>query len=80
MAERRSPRGRSGGPSLFAAAAPPQPLAARMRPRTLEEYVGQSHLLARGMPLPDDLVERPRTHARRERLRQRRLEQRARAA
>ncbi|HEY0210783.1 replication-associated recombination protein A [Acerihabitans sp.] len=29
-----------------------QPLAARMRPRTLEEYVGQQHLLAPGKPLP----------------------------
>lgn len=27
------------------------PLATRMRPRTLEEYVGQRHLLAEGMPL-----------------------------
>lgn len=28
-----------------------QPLAARMRPRTLEEYVGQAHLLAANKPL-----------------------------
>lgn len=28
-----------------------QPLAARMRPRTLAEYVGQSHLLGEGKPL-----------------------------
>ncbi len=28
-----------------------QPLAARMRPTTLERYIGQSHLLARGKPL-----------------------------
>jgi putative ATPase len=55
MAERRGPRSRSGGPSLFAAAAPPQPLAARMRPRTLEEYVGQQHLLAPGMPLRESI-------------------------
>jgi putative ATPase len=27
------------------------PLAARMRPRTLDEYVGQRHLLAEGLPL-----------------------------
>jgi putative ATPase len=27
------------------------PLAERMRPRTLEEYVGQEHLLAPGKPL-----------------------------
>jgi putative ATPase len=32
-------------PSLFA---PPQPLAARMRPRTLSEFVGQQHLVGPG--------------------------------
>ena len=44
--------------SLFAApplpqgATPPNaPLAERMRPRTLEEFVGQEHLLSRGKPL-----------------------------
>jgi putative ATPase len=31
--------------------APNAPLAARFRPRTLEEYVGQGHLLAPGKPL-----------------------------
>ena len=51
MAERRGSR----GPSLFAAAAPPQPLAARMRPRTLDEYAGQRHLLAPGKPLRDSI-------------------------
>jgi putative ATPase len=54
MAERRGPRGRQG-PSLFAASAPPQPLAARMRPRSLEEYAGQAHLLAPGMPLRESI-------------------------
>ncbi|BCW95202.1 MAG: replication-associated recombination protein A [Fimbriimonadales bacterium] len=29
----------------------PLPLATRMRPRTLEEYVGQGHLLSEGMPI-----------------------------
>ncbi|MCT8343946.1 replication-associated recombination protein A [Photorhabdus kleinii] len=29
-----------------------QPLAARMRPMTLEQYIGQRHLLAEGKPLP----------------------------
>ncbi|CCW29527.1 replication-associated recombination protein A [Xenorhabdus nematophila] len=29
-----------------------QPLAARMRPITLDNYIGQSHLLAEGKPLP----------------------------
>lgn len=37
-------------PSLFA---PPEPLAARLRPRTLEEFVGQENLLAPGKPLGD---------------------------
>ena len=55
MADRRPGRGRSAGPSLFAAAAPPQPLAARMRPRALDEYAGQAHLLAAGMPLRESI-------------------------
>ncbi|HEU4570415.1 MAG TPA: replication-associated recombination protein A [Gemmatimonadales bacterium] len=37
-------------PSLFST---PEPLAARMRPRTLEEYAGQEHLLAPGKALGD---------------------------
>ncbi|MGE0354725.1 MAG: replication-associated recombination protein A, partial [Gemmatimonadales bacterium] len=37
-------------PSLFA---PADPLAARIRPRTLDEFVGQEHLLAPGRPLGD---------------------------
>lgn len=37
-------------PSLFA---PPGPLAARLRPRTLEEVAGQAHLLAPGRALGD---------------------------
>jgi len=32
-------------------AGPPRPLADRMRPATLEEFVGQQHLLASGKPL-----------------------------
>lgn len=36
-------------PSNFA------PLAARMRPKSLEDYVGQSHLLAQGCPLGEAL-------------------------
>jgi putative ATPase len=28
-----------------------QPLAARMRPRTINEFIGQSHLLGQGKPL-----------------------------
>jgi putative ATPase len=47
-------RKRSSAPSetLFAATREAsQPLAARMRPRTLDEFVGQEHLLAPGKPL-----------------------------
>ncbi len=40
----------SSEPSLFAL---PEPLAARLRPRTLDEVVGQEHLLASGKPLGD---------------------------
>lgn len=36
---------------LGAKAGPPPPLADRMRPRTLDEYVGQTHLLGPGRPL-----------------------------
>jgi len=35
------------------------PLAARLRPRTLDEIVGQSHLLAAGQPLRE-LIEADR--------------------
>ncbi|MGI8547621.1 MAG: replication-associated recombination protein A [Gemmatimonadaceae bacterium] len=38
-------------PSLFNPPSSAQPLAARMRPRTLDEFVGQEHLLAEGKPL-----------------------------
>ena len=31
--------------------APPKPLADRMRPKTMEEFVGQSELLGKGRPL-----------------------------
>src|SRR3954452_18076935 len=43
-------RGERGTGSLFERTMP-QPLAARMRPRTLDEIVGQRHLLAPGKPL-----------------------------
>src|SRR5438874_5712995 len=38
-------------PAGFAAPGPDSPLAVRMRPRTLDELVGQDHLLAPGAPL-----------------------------
>jgi putative ATPase len=37
-------------PGLFTASAP-EPLASRLRPRSLDEFVGQEHLLAPGKPL-----------------------------
>src|SRR6185437_12880580 len=36
---------------LFADAAPAAPLAERLRPRTVEQVIGQRHLLAPGKPL-----------------------------
>jgi putative ATPase len=41
----------SGGTGSLFESPTSQPLAARMRPRTLDEIVGQSHLLAPGKPL-----------------------------
>jgi putative ATPase len=38
-------------PSLFSGSASAEPLAARMRPRTLEEFLGQEHLLGPGKAL-----------------------------
>jgi putative ATPase len=38
-------------PSLFPGARRAEPLASRMRPRTLDEFVGQLHLLGPGKPL-----------------------------
>ena len=40
-----------GAPSGFPVPGPDAPLAVRMRPRTLDELVGQQHLLAPGAPL-----------------------------
>jgi putative ATPase len=46
------PRRPASQPTLFKEAADrAQPLASRMRPVTLDEFVGQEHLLARGKPL-----------------------------
>src|SRR5215208_1971772 len=42
-------------PSLFTPPKSAQPLAARMRPRTLDEVVGQQHLLGQGKPLRDSI-------------------------
>lgn len=58
MAERRKKTGEqtgvSGTSSLFEHRLP-QPLAARMRPRTLDEIVGQQHLLGPGKPLRESI-------------------------
>ncbi len=43
--------GTLGGMSSHAPSAPREPLAERMRPRTLEEFVGQSHILGPDKPL-----------------------------
>src|SRR2546421_2311633 len=51
MPERRSRRGRDDENESLFASRTPDPLAARMRPRTLDEFVGQRHLLAPGKPL-----------------------------
>ena len=40
---------------LFRSEPVAQPLAARLRPANLDEYVGQEHLLARGKPLREAL-------------------------
>lgn len=45
---------KGAGASLFAARVP-EPLASRLRPRTLDEYIGQHHLLGPGMPLRETL-------------------------
>jgi putative ATPase len=47
------PAKRPRDPSLFSPPASAQPLAARMRPRTLEEFAGQAHLVGPGKPLRD---------------------------
>ena len=44
-------RGTVEGASLFPGAREAEPLANRMRPRTLDEFVGQEHLLGPGKPL-----------------------------
>ena len=50
---RRPPASREA--SLFTPPQSSQPLAARMRPRDLDEVVGQQHLIAPGKPLRDSI-------------------------
>ena len=56
MSRSRAPAGerREHSPSLFATRVN-EPLASRFRPRTLDEYIGQHHLLGPGMPLRETL-------------------------
>jgi len=51
MEKMPKPHRRKSEPSLFAPPSSAQPLAARMRPRSLDEFVGQEHLLAAGKAL-----------------------------
>jgi len=51
MKKMPKPHRRKSEPSLFAPPSSAQPLAARMRPRSLDEFVGQEHLLAAGKAL-----------------------------
>ncbi len=46
---------RDTSPNLFTSTAQNQPLAARMRPRSLDEVVGQQHLLAPGKALRNSI-------------------------
>src|SRR5918992_2769969 len=53
MPKRRSSRDDADAATLFSSGRAGEPLASRMRPRSLEEFVGQEHLLAPGKPLRD---------------------------
>ncbi|MPZ19668.1 MAG: AAA family ATPase [Luteitalea sp.] len=53
---RGSPLFPDEGPPVEASARAPAPLAERMRPRTLDEVVGQEHLLAPGTPLREAIL------------------------
>jgi putative ATPase len=55
MPHPRPSRSRTANPSLFAGAGSTLPLAARMRPRSLDEFAGQEHLLAPGLPLRESI-------------------------
>src|SRR5215208_6342487 len=55
MPSKRPARKAPPGASFFAPPPSAQPLAARMRPRTLDEFVGQRHLLEPGMPLRESI-------------------------
>ena len=42
---------------VFRGKSPSAPLATRMRPQTIDEFVGQSHLLAKGKPLYQAIIQ-----------------------
>jgi putative ATPase len=46
----------SMNPSLFEQETPYQPLAARMRPLSLDSYIGQEHIMGQGKPLREALA------------------------
>ena len=50
---RRRPTGAESAPGLFVETVSSAPLAHRLRPRTLDEYVGQRQLFAAGTPVYD---------------------------
>ena len=47
---------RMSDPTLFGSADPSEPLASRMRPRTLDEFLGQEHILGPGKPLRESIL------------------------
>jgi putative ATPase len=53
LPRRRPPRDAASADTLFSRGRAGEPLAARLRPRSLEEFVGQEHLLGEGKPLRD---------------------------
>ena len=59
--EPRIKSGSSAGEDLFGAqnGKSQEPLAARMRPRTLDEYIGQDHIVGKGRLLRRALRLRP---------------------
>jgi putative ATPase len=53
LPRRRGPRSDPGAATLFSSGRAGEPLAARLRPVSLDEFVGQEHLLGPGKPLRD---------------------------
>jgi putative ATPase len=53
LPKRRASHDAADAATLFSSGRAGEPLAARLRPRSLDEFVGQEHLLAPGKPLRD---------------------------